>query len=88
MQLPTQNNSHYCCRVEAVRCLGLFSMLPSAMDTGGVASSQRLALLRTALAFDCAAPVKQMAAQALCDLALIRYILCGARAIVHLICSP
>ena len=88
MQLPMQNNGHCCCRMEAVRCLGLFSMLPSAMDADGVASSQRLALLRTALAFDCAAPVKQMAAQALCDLALIRCSLCGATVVVHPICSP
>jgi hypothetical protein len=62
-----------CCRVEAVRCLGLFSMLPSAADADAVASSQNLALLRTALASDCAGPVKEMAAQALCDMALVRW---------------
>ena len=87
-QLLVQNNKHCCCRVEAVRCLGLFSMLPGAMDVNAVASSQRLALLRTALAFDSAAPVKEMAARALCDLALVRCILYGAIVIEHPICRP
>lgn len=83
-----QNNKHCCCRVEAVRCLGLFSMLPGAMDADAIASSQRLALLRTALAFDSADSVKEMAARALCDLALVRCILCGAIFTAHLLCRP
>lgn len=59
-------------RREAVRCLGLFSMLPGGMDADAVASSQHLALLRTALAFDSAPEVREVAAQAVCDLALLR----------------
>ena len=55
-----------------MRCLGLFSLLPGGVAAEAAAPSQRLALLRTALAFDGAAAVQDVAAQALCDLALIR----------------
>jgi len=47
-------------------------MLAGGMEADGVASSQRLALLRTALAFDSAPQVREIAAQAVCDLALLR----------------
>ena len=58
-----------------MRCLGLFGLLPG--STGAeVLCSQRLALLRTALSFDSAPQVQEMAAQALCDLALLRCSLC------------
>ena len=60
------------CRREAARCLGLLSMLPGDNEADAVASSQRLALLRTALAFDSAPAVREAAAEALCDLALLR----------------
>ena len=60
-----------CCRKEAVRCLGLLGLLPGSAK-GEAACSQRLALLRTALAVDSAPCVQEVAAQALCDLALLR----------------
>lgn len=60
------------CRREAIRCLGLFSMLLGNDDADAVASSQRLALLRTALALDSAPAVREAAAEAVCDLALLR----------------
>ncbi len=47
-------------------------MLAGGMEADGVASSQRLALLRTALVFDSAPQVQEIAAQAVCDLALLR----------------
>ena len=63
------------CRAEAVRCLGLYSMLPDSPGESpveAVAASRRVSLLRTALVFDPAPAVQEAAAQALCDLALLR----------------
>ena len=55
-----------------MRCLGLISMLPGGSEADAAASSQRLALLRTALAFDSSPVVRGAAAEAVCDLALSR----------------
>ena len=51
-----------------------------------MASSQRLALLRTALAFDGASAVREIAAQAICDLALSRCI-CPHHLLLCCICD-
>lgn len=64
-----------CCRKEAVGCLGLLGLLPGSTEAEAVCS-QRLALLRTALIFDSAPQVQEIAAQALCDLVLIRCCSC------------
>ena len=58
-----------------MRCLGLLGLLPGSTEAEA-ASIQRLALLRTALSFDSAPQVREMAAQALCDLALLRCSFC------------
>ena len=72
--------SHPGCRAEAVRCLGLYSMLPDTQSATSaespmeaVAASQRVAMLRTAFVFDPALAVQEAAAKALCDLALLRH---------------
>ena len=64
------------CRREAVRCLGLLSMILNSNEADAVASSQRLALLRTALAFDSVPAVREVAAEAVSDLALSRCMSC------------
>ena len=72
-------------RAEAVRCLGLYSMLPEAAQAStlgdspmeAVAVSQRVAMLRTALVFDPEPAVQEAAAKALCDLALLRHAPCA-----------
>lgn len=69
--VPMPESLQCYCREEAVRCLGLLGLLPGSTEAEA-SSSQRLALLRTALSFDSAPQVQEMAAQALCDLALLR----------------
>jgi HEAT repeat protein len=67
-------------RAEAVRCLGLYCLLPDAASPdqdapssmGAVGASQRVALLRAALVADPDSAVREAAAMALCDLALLR----------------
>lgn len=85
MQLEGDNTAsdpwtlHLLRRAEAVRCLGLYCLLPESTAllpdqdspmAAAMGAAQRVALLRTALACDPAEGVREAAAMALCDLAL------------------
>ncbi|BDA45173.1 probable condensin complex subunit 3 at N-terminal half [Coccomyxa sp. Obi] len=60
-------------RAEAVRCTGLLCMLADGCDAAAAADcAQRIALLRTAFLADPGAAVREAAAKALCDLAVLR----------------
>lgn len=65
----------FVCRAEAVRCTGLLCMLADGCDAAAAADcAQRIALLRTAFLADPGAAVREAAAKALCDLAVLRWV--------------